>query len=619
MAGNGGQGYLYPGSQAPWSTPSAPGARVAQLGYSSLSGLPTHLPSGAPYSQVEDPSRHTLVYTIERRGNTPRETNQLHGPPFSTPQIRSSRLPDASYAQRLYASSIPKQKRATNPPPRGSDELAPPPPPPVNVHRARHTSIPDHQVETLSRAFSSESFHVSSPPPAPPVVDQTGQRYPITPPSNYRDEKSKSSKMASFGHGASSSSQDYAFHIPEDDVPAYEMPTFKTKSSKIPEEPVQVTVVSDPPPPPPPPVECVIEQPQPAPPPPADPMEQYLSGEEETTEEAPPYTLVDETPPPPSIEDTPTDTEPREPTVHPISAADDSLPRTPAYTAVEPPPSRSPIPQPSSRPIAPEPREPSFHSLTAADDTLSRAPVYIAVEPPRVQSPLSPVDNTARRMHGPRRLSNVSTFSTASSIVSGLAVDLYGSAYKSFRPQQREHTLPPQNTHPGNPMFVPPPPSMFPQVPGHETAGRESGTELPDAPQVFVPPQHAPHHTMPSHFPQPHQQFLSDGRPLNHPNIPPPINFHHHPPPPSEWQRGPQTCPTIYTSLPPPHSPLDASSPSLALTVPQHHSYPAPQQQPSQKLRKRPAGPNRPSTAPSTSSLTPAERWAQQPPMPRPW
>ena len=229
-------------------------------------------------------------------------------------------------------------------------------------------------------------------------------------------------------------------------------------------------------------------------------------------------------------------------------------------------------------------------------------------------------------MHGPRRLSSTSTFSTTPSVVSGIATDLYGSAY-GFRPQ-REHTLP-QATHP-NPVFTPPP-VVHPPTPvyGNEMAGYESCSEFPIALPMSIPPQHAPHHMMPGHH-FPHPQYAPDGRPLSFNATAPPVNYH----PPPEWQKGPQTCPSTYTSrklrkprkepapkshraslAPPPHSILDPSSPH---TVPQHYPHPVSPQTP-HRLQKCQPGPNRPSTAPSVPTLTPAERWAQQPPMPQPW
>ena len=647
--------------------PSAPVSRVAQTGHPSLSGPPTLLDSSSSLYSQDDPSHHTLVYTIERRG-TPRETNQVLVPPFPNSQRCSARSPDASYAQRLYASSLPKQRK-TSTPPQGTHNSAGfvhSPPPPPNVHRPRHTNSPrvDHQVETLSRAFSSESFYVSPPPPpppapAPPVVDQIGQRYPVTPPSDYHEEISKSSKMASF---ASSSS---TFQIPEYDVPAYEIPISKEKSPKIPEEPVLVIVNSDPSPPP---AESSIERPRSIPPPQTDPVASVLSIEEdeEAAEETPPYTLVDETPPPPIVEDTPTETEPREPSLHPSTTPDDTVPGAPAYTAaelsspwspIEPPPTQSPLSLPDSTvrhrpssalddslprapaytPVEPPRAQPTHyptdnparrHPSSTLDDSLSRTPARNAVGPPYAQRSLSPAAESSRRMHGPRRQSTASTFSTTPSVVSGLAADLYGSAYGLC--PQREHTLP-QATHP-NPMFAPPPAMHSPApVYGNKVAGRESGPEFPL--HMSIPPQHAPHHMMPGHhIPQP--QYAPDGRPLSFNSTAPSVNYH----PPPEWQNGPQTCPSTYTSrklrkprkepiskshraslVPPPHSLFDPSSPH---TVPQHYSHPVSQQQQQQaprRLQKRPPGPNRPSTAPSVPTLSPAERWAQQPPMPQPW
>lgn len=651
MAGHHGQGYFHPHSQAQWTPPSAPASGVARTGYPSQSCPPTLLDSRSSLYSQDDPSHRTLVYTIERRG-TPKETSQLLVPPFPNAQRRSTRSPDVSYAQRLYASSLPKQRKTSSPPQgtHSSDGFVHSPPPPSNVHRPRHTNSPrvDRQVESLSRAFSSE-FHVSPPPPpppapAPPVADRTGKGYPVTPPSDYHEEISKSSKMASFDYGASSSS---AFQIPEDYVPVYEIPISKEKPPKIPEEPIPVID------PPPPPAESSIERPRSIPPPPpppqTDPVASVLSTEEdeEAAEEAPPYTLVDEIPPPPSVEDTPTETEPREPHLHPITAPDATVPRAPAYTAAEVPSSRSPVEPPptQSRLSYPDstvrhrpssalddslPRAPAYtavdppsarspveplradnparrHASSTLDDSLPRAPACNAVGPPHAQRSLSPTADSTRRMHGPRRLSSASTFSTAPSVVSGIATDLYGSAY-GFRPQ-REHTLP-QATHP-NPVFTPPPAMHSPTpVYGNEMAGHQSGSEFPIAPPMTMLPQHAPHHIMPGHhFPQP--QYAPDGRPLSFNATAPPVNYH----PPPEWQKGPQTCPSTYTSPPPPHSILDPSSPH---TVPQHYPHPVSPQTP-HRLQKRQPGPNRPSTAPSVPTLTPAERWAQQPPMPQPW
>ena len=643
------------------------------------SGYPVRDSRPSLYTLDEDLSSHTLVHTIERQA-TSRGTNQLLIPPLPGSQNRSSRSPDGSYAQRLYASAVPKQKR-TSVPPQGTHRAVHSPPPSPNVHRARHanSSRADHQVETLRRAISSESFHVSPPPPS--VGDSAAPRNPVSPSSDYHEETSKSSKMASLDYGASSSSQDYAL---EDHVPAYEIPTPKIKSPKIPEEPVQVTVDS-------PPAESSTERPRsiPGPPPQTNLVESGSLTEdaEESAEEAPPYTLVDEAPPPPppSVEDAPTETESR----NPSTTLNDALPRAPAYNATD---SRSPVEPPLAQsPLSHADNTPPYHLSSAVDgshsgvpaytagqrtqstfhpadnlrhpgstpsDSLPRAAPHYAPELPSPRSPASP-DSTARRVCGPRRLSSVSTLSTTSSVVSGLAVDLYGSAYGGFRHPQREHTLPqatspqpslprtvsPHSTH-SNPMFPLPPPAMYASAP--VPGARESVVEFPAAPHMPVPLPHVPHNLMPGHFsqpqPQPHPhpqpQYAPDGRPLN-PNTTAPVNAH---PPPPEWQRvppppPPPTGPPSYTSrklrkprkqpaseshraslVPPQHS----SSSSLAHAVPQHYLHGVSQQQQqhqqaAQRLQKRAPGPRRPSTAPSVSSLSPAERWAQQPPMPSPW
>ncbi|KAI6022522.1 hypothetical protein BKA83DRAFT_4280045 [Pisolithus microcarpus] len=516
-------------------------------------------------SSAQESRQNTLVYTIERRGAS-RDRNQLTVPSiYPTSQTRSSLSPAAgTYAQRLYASAVPKSKSPSHQtqnvarvdglaaPPRSADHHV--------VNQRAHTDLgithAEQHLDALSRDFDSKAFLISSA--SSPAGDEEWNRLP----GNSDEKRLVPSYTTTFTPSATqANAHDHVVPDLGDETPRYEAPASSSAvtaggPSEVPQgssTPADYSDVIQPS------VSPVLNT--------ASSLDSLPPDPEDIAEEVPPYTLVDETPPPPDLGDT--DTGARESNA-PLHAA-----------AVEDPP-----------PAAP--------SYTPADSVLVNLPDHGQ----RTRSPVSSTTSGITwRVHearsGPNyneiscRLPTISSHS-ASTSNSDFAADLYAHPYGRHSMRDRARST----TTQVNSILAPPLTATDEMMTMHHGAG--VARIPPISAQVTPPQQQLPSNNMSTnHF---SMQSPGDGSSWSHHPLSDSSTMQAYPINTAGMLRGPPGESTV--QLFPPHSSPSSpsSSPVPFHPVPPHPLYPAPQQLP-RKLRRPPPVPNRlrrPSTTPSS-------------------
>ncbi|KAI5986350.1 hypothetical protein EDD15DRAFT_2373341 [Pisolithus albus] len=571
MAGNNRPGYPYAFEPQPrWITPADNYHVGAPSGHPSLNPGPTTLASRrSPVPSFgQDSRQNTLVYTIERRGAS-RDRNQSTVPSiFPTSQTRSSLSPAAgTYAQRLYASAVPKSKSPSHQTQNVADVdglVAPSRSPDHRVVNQRaHT---EQQLDALSRDFDSKAFLISSA--SSPAGDEEWDRRP----GNSDEKRLVPSYTTTFTPSATSAnSHDHVVPDLRDETPRYEAPASSSiitagvpsdapQGSSTPADYSDVIQSSASP---------VLNTASSLDPLPPDP--------EDVAEEVPPYTLVDETPPPPDLSDA--NTRARE---------SNALLHTPA---VEDPP-----------PAAP--------SYTPADSV----PVNLPDHGQRTRSPASSATSGITwQIHEARsgsthnevscRLPTISSHS-ASTSNNDFAADLYAHPYgrHSIRDRARSTTTQVNSIPAPPPPMLPPPTAAIDEMTTmHYGAGV---ARIPPVSAQVTPLQPPlPSNNMSTNHLS--MQSPGDGFSWSHYPLSDSSTMQAYPVNTAGMLRGPPGESTVQL-LPPHSSPRSPSSSPVPFHHAPHPLYPAPQQRP-RKLQRPPPVPNRlrhPSTTPSSHTGT---------------
>ncbi|KAI6133829.1 hypothetical protein EV401DRAFT_2064558 [Pisolithus croceorrhizus] len=580
MAGNSTPGYPYGlESQSRWITPTdAYHVRPPQSGHSSLVSSPGPTTLAARRSPVppsaQDSRQNTLVYTIERRAAS-RDRSQFTVPPlFPGSQTRSSLSPAAgTFAQRLYASAVPKSKlpslqtqnaarvEGLAAPPRSADRHV------VNQRRV-YTDLgitpADQQLEALGRDFGSKAFLISSP------SSLAGNEEWDKRPGNSDEKSQVPSYTATFTSSpALANSHDHAVPGLVDETPRCEAPASSStiaagRANDVPQGPGTPADYSD-----------VIQLSSASPvsntPPSLDPLP---ADPEDVVEEVPPYTLVDETPPPPDLNDA--DTGARESSVLlDTPAVEDPLPAVPSYTPAD------------SLPVNPPDHRQRVRSPASS---ITRGTTWQVRE---VSSDLSRKERSSR-------LSAISSRSS-SNLNNEFAADLYGHPYGRHSIRERARST---STH-ANSIFAPhsltfPPPTATDEMRTMHRAGA-AGISPTISAQVTPPP-------LPSNSMSTNRFSVrshGDGSSWHQFPLSDPSAMQAYPINTAGMLRRPSTGDSTLQLLPP-HSSFSSppSSPVSSHPAPIHPLYPAPQQPP-RKLQRPPPVPNRlrrPSTAPYSHS-----------------
>ncbi|KAI6137089.1 hypothetical protein F5141DRAFT_1059995 [Pisolithus sp. B1] len=347
-------------------------------------------------------------------------------------KLVSSLSPAAgTFAQRLYASGVPKSKSPSlqtqnaarveglAAPPRSADRHV------VN-QRGVYTDLgitpAEQQLEALSRDFGSKAFLISSA--SSPAGDEEWDRRP----GNSDEKRPVPSYTATFTSSPTlANSHDHAAPGLVDETPRYEAPAssstiIASRANDVPQGSGTPADYSD------------VIQPSSASPVSNTPssLDPLPPDAEDVTEEVPPYTLVDETPPPPDLNDT--DTGARESNV-PLDtpAVEDPLPAVPSYTPAD----SLPVNPPDHRQRARSPASSTIRGTTWQ---------------------LHEVSSDLSRNERPCRLSTISSRSS-STLNSEFAADLYGHPYGRHSVRERVRST---STHansilaPPSLMFLPP-------------------------------------------------------------------------------------------------------------------------------------------------------------------
>lgn len=579
MAGNSRPGHPYGlESQSRWVTPTdAHHVRAPPSGHTSLISSPGPTILATRRSPVppsaQDSRQNTLVYTIERRAAS-RDRSQFTVPPlFPSSQTRNSLSPAAgTFAQRLYASGVPKSKSPSlqtqnaarveglAAPPRSADRHV------VN-QRGVYTDLgitpAEQQLEALSRDFGSKAFLISSA--SSPAGDEEWDRRP----GNSDEKRPVPSYTATFTSSPTlANSHDHAAPGLVDETPRYEAPALSStiiasRANDVPQGSGTPADYSD------------VIQPSSASPVSNTPssLDPLPPDAEDVTEEVPPYTLVDETPPPPDLNDT--DTGARESNV-PLDtpAVEDPLPAVPSYTPAD----SLPVNPPDHRQRARSPASSTIRGTTWQ---------------------LHEVSSDLSRNERPCRLSTISSRSS-STLNSEFAADLYGHPYGRHSVRERVRST---STH-ANSILAPPSLMFLPPTATDETRtmhGAGAAGNCPMSAQVTPPPLPSKNMST-SRF---SMQSHGDGSSWHQFPLLDPSAMQAYPINTAGMLRRPSTGDSTL-QLSPPHSSFSSplSSPVSSHPAPLHSLYPAPQQPP-RKLRRPPPVPDRlqrPSTAPYSHS-----------------
>lgn len=577
MAGNNRPGYPYAFEPQPrWITPADVGAPSGHSSLISNPGPTTLSSRRSPVlSSAQESRQNTLVYTIERRGAS-RDRNQSTVPSiYPTSQTRSSLSPAAgTYAQRLYASAVPKSKSPSHQtqnvarvdglaaPPRSADHHV--------VNQRAHTDLgithPEQRLDALSRDFDSKAFLISSA--SSPAGDEEWDRHP----GNSDEKRLVPSYTTTFTPSATSANaHDHVVPDLGEETPRYEAPASSStitasRPSDAPQglstpadhsDAIQRSVS---------PVLNTASSLDPLPPDPED-----------IAEEVPPYTLVDETPPPPDLSDADTRAGGSNAPLH-TPAVDDPPPAVPSYTRADSLPVN--LPDHGQRTRSPA-------SSTTSGTTWQ---VYEARS--------GPTHNEISC-----RLPTISSC-FSSNLNSDFAVDLYAHPYGRHSMRDRARST----TTQVNSILAPPPPMLPPPTTTDEMMTMHHGAGVaripPISAQVTPPQQQLPSNNMSTnHF---SMQSPGDGSSWSHHPLSDSSTMQAYPINTAGMLRGPPGESTV--QLFPPHSSPSSpsSSPVPFHPVPPHPLYPAPQQLP-RKLRRPPPVPNRlrrPSTTPSSHAGT---------------